>query len=361
LLKSEFKSPPKVSFITRGAQGIEGVHTSGLSIMQSPLIGMVRAAQLESREFECLPIDLDPDEKATQVEAAAVAAEILRGRKKDKLERGVVFRDRQRFVSRLHQIKPSKNKRYVPLTPYCLRNTANTIASLIIQPLTRVAPQSHEVEIAVCSTALNFHDVLSILKPDLFPVWERDLGGECSGVITAVGSDVHDFQVGDQVIAIAYKSFDSHVTTHYALVAKKPQSLTFDEAASIPAVSITTNYAFHRIAHLRKGQSVLIHAAAGGVGMTAIQMAQAVGAEVFVTAGTEAKRELMRLQGIKHIMDSRDFSFVDEIKKRTNGRGVDVVLNSLGGEFIPKSLEIVAPNGFFLELGKTAVWSAAQV
>ena len=124
---------------------------------------------------------------------------------------------------------------------------------------------------------------------------------------------------------------------------------------------LTAYYGLHRLAGLRAGERVLIHAAAGGVGLAAVQLAQRLGAEVFATAGSAAKREMLRSKGVRHAMNSRSLSFADEVLEATHGEGVHVVLNALAGDFIPASLRVLASGGRFLELGKRGIWSPESV
>ena len=125
-----------------------------------------------------------------------------------------------------------------------------------------------------------------------------------------------------------------------------------EDAAGIPIVFLTAAYAINTLAGLKKGERILIHAAAGGVGLAAVQLAQQIGAEIFATAGHEEKREYLRSLGVEHVMDSRSLDFVDAVKELTNGEGIDVVLNSLAGEFIPAGLGLLRYRGRFLEIGK---------
>jgi myxalamid-type polyketide synthase MxaB len=160
---------------------------------------------------------------------------------------------------------------------------------------------------------------------------------------------------------VAPGSFSTFVTTRAELVVKKPDNLSFEEAAALPTGFLTAYYALHHLAHMTAGDRVLIHAAAGGVGLAAVQLAQRAGAEIFATAGKPEKREYLRSLGIEHIMDSRSLDFAGEIMERTSGEGVDIVLNSLAGEFIPKSLSVLRRKGRFLEIGKTGIWHKNQV
>ena len=135
----------------------------------------------------------------------------------------------------------------------------------------------------------------------------------------------------------------SHVVTHQYFAVKKPNNLTFAEAAAIPTVFLTVYYGLKTLAKIKKGDRVLIHACAGGVGLAALQVAQHVGAEVYATA-SPGKWAFLKAQGVKHIMNSRTLDFADEIKTLTNGEGVDLVLNSINRECIPRSLDLLSAN-----------------
>ena len=221
----------------------------------------------------------------------------------------------------------------------------------------RRAPGPGEVEIEVLASGLNFLDVLSALGsiPDDVPGAHEAgprLGSECCGRIIAVGEGVTGMAMGDEVVAIYPGAFRSHLCLPAALVARKPRSLGVEEAAALPCVFVTAHYALHHVARLARGERVLIHAAAGGVGLAAIQLARLAGAEIFATAGSEEKRAFLRSLGVAHVMDSRSLDFVDRTRALTDGQGVDVVLNSLGGAFIPASLDLLRDQGRFVELGK---------
>jgi NADPH:quinone reductase-like Zn-dependent oxidoreductase/NAD(P)-dependent dehydrogenase (short-subunit alcohol dehydrogenase family)/aryl carrier-like protein len=180
------------------------------------------------------------------------------------------------------------------------------------------------------------------------------LGLDAAGVVRRVGSAVTRFKVGDQVIMYGY---GAHRTLHRSRAdycSLIPEGMTFEQAASIPTVHATAWNALVRVAKVQKGQSILIHAAAGGVGQVAVQIAQHFGMEVFATVSSEAKRQLLRDQyGVleDHIFNSRDLSFVKGLKRMSNGRGVDVVLNSLAGEALRQTWHCIAPFGRFIEIG----------
>jgi acyl transferase domain-containing protein/thioesterase domain-containing protein/NADPH-dependent curcumin reductase CurA len=229
--------------------------------------------------------------------------------------------------------------------------------SLRLVPEERRQPGPGEVEIRVQATALNFADVLK--ASGVFP--EAPFGMECAGIIERVGPGVEDLRPGDEVVAIGQESFRSYLVRDARLVTRKPSFLSMEEATTLPAVFMTAWYSLHHVAKLRRGEKVLIHAASGGVGLAAVQVARLAGAEIFATAGSPEKRAHLASLGIRHVFDSRSPGFAQEIKQRTRGAGVDVVLNSLTGEFIPASFSVLAAGGRFLELGKREIYTAEQL
>jgi acyl transferase domain-containing protein/predicted O-methyltransferase YrrM/acyl carrier protein len=227
------------------------------------------------------------------------------------------------------------------------------VDSLALVRTARRGPGPGEVEIQIEAAGLNFIEVLYALGMlPASPELENSFGLECAGRIVAVGPGVSGFAVGEAVVAYANGCFAAFVTANVNAVAKRPAGLGAAEAATLPAAFATAHHALVTQGRLAAGERVLIHAAAGGVGMAAVQIAQRIGAEVFATAGSPEKRAALQALGVRNVMDSRTLAFADDVKAATNGRGVDVVLNSLGGEFMSRSLELVAPRGRFLELGK---------
>src|SRR5437879_3909880 len=174
---------------------------------------------------------------------------------------------------------------------------------------------------------------------------------ECAGSVSRVGAKVENVDPGDEVMALAPRSFASHARTHSALVVPNP-GFSAEAAAGIPVAFLTASVGLEELAKLERGERVLIHAASGGVGQAAIQIAQDIGAEVFATAGSEKKRQLVRELGVDHVFDSRSLRFADEIREATGGEGVDVVLNSLPGDAISQSLSVLRDYGRFVEIGK---------
>lgn len=255
------------------------------------------------------------------------------------------------------QTSPSESQNF------CLQIASlGNLDTLAFQSTTRQQPGVGEVEIEVGATGLNFKEVLLALGMlPVHPDIEVKFGLECAGKIVALGEGVEGFAIGDQVIAFGDACFSRFITTSALTVAPKPAHLSLEEAATIPVAFTTAYYALIKLGRLSRGDRVLIHAAAGGVGMAAVQIAQWVGAEIFATAGNPEKREFLHSKGIDHVMDSRSVAFADQVIQLTNGKGVDVVLNSLAGEFMTKSLDVLAPYGRFLEIGKRDILNNSQL
>lgn len=216
---------------------------------------------------------------------------------------------------------------------------------------------SDEIRVAVKATGLNFRDVMWAMGMLPEEALENGFSGpamgmEAAGVVTEVGSAVTQFVPGDAVTAFAPACFATEIVTKAGAAVAKPANLPWAEAASVPVAFFTAWYALVHLARARKGERVLIHGAAGGVGLAAIQIAAMLELEVYATAGTDAKRDLVRSLGVTHVYDSRRLQFADDVRRDTAGKGVNIVLNSLAGAAADASLSLLAPFGRFLELGK---------
>ncbi|GAB1200207.1 hypothetical protein APSETT444_009575 [Aspergillus pseudonomiae] len=213
----------------------------------------------------------------------------------------------------------------------------------------------YEIEIEVKSVGVNFRDVLIMLGK------LRDgatLGHDCAGIVTRVGSHCQSLRPGDPVCAAIGGCLRTFARGDYRQACKLPNDMTFTVAASIPTPGATAYHCLVKIAHLQKGESVLIHAGAGGTGQMAIQIAQNLGAEIFVTVGSQEKRNFLSERyniPQDHILYSRDTSFARRLMQLTGDRGVDVVLNSLSGDSLIASWECIAPFGRFVEIGRADV------
>jgi len=398
-----FAKPPGLYLVTQAAQSV-GQQAGAVAVGQSALWGMGRVAAMEHPEMRCRLIDLDP---AEQLQTDRGLTQFSRSENEtDRTDRGlsqfsrsengtvplptpvtqlldelaagddedqVAYRGGTRYTARLEQdpdtlgIKRESagdGKLSVPRQGAFQLRIPNpgSIDSLRFEPFERRRVEAGQVEIEVRAAGLNFSDVLKALG--LYPGVSDEivpLGIEASGIVTAVGQGVERFKPGDAVMGVAPYAFGSHaVSTEYAL-APKPDSMTDDEACTIPITFLTAYYALRRLADLQPGERVLIHAGAGGVGLAAIQIAQHVGAEIFATAGSDRKRDYLRSLGVPHVMNSRTLQFADEIMHVTRRQGVDVVLNSLPGEAITKSLGVLGAYGRFLEIGKTDIYQNHKI
>ncbi|MEM6798019.1 MAG: SDR family NAD(P)-dependent oxidoreductase [Planctomycetota bacterium] len=344
-----------VSLVTHNAQPVDGV-AGELAANGASLVGFGRVARTEHPELTPRLIDLDG-----QSEPGARADQLLAELAAGDGESEIAYRGGERCVARLERDDslPEANAAAPPASgAYQLRiPRPGAMQSLRYEPVDRRAPGDGEVEIEVYAAGLNFSDVLKALS--LYP-GVRDavvpLGIEASGVVTAVGAGVARLAVGDEVFGVAPYAFGSHATTSEYTLAPKPPGLSHAQATTLPITFLTAHHALVRLADLQPGERVLIHAGAGGVGLAAIQIAQALGAEVFATAGSEEKRDYLRRLGVRRVMNSRTLDFAEEVLAATDRQGVDVVLNSLPGEAIPRSLSLLRAYGRFLEIGKTDIY-----
>lgn len=231
------------------------------------------------------------------------------------------------------------------------------LRNLVWRAMPRRDLADDEIEIAASAAALNFRDLMYAMGLLSDEALEQGFAGpalglEVAGMVSRCGARVTRFKPGDAVLAFAGASFASHVVVPERAAALKPEQWSFEQAATVPTVFFTVWYALHHLARLQPGERVLIHGAAGGVGIAAIQVARQIGAEIFATAGSAEKREFVALLGADHVFDSRSAGFDDAVLEQTAGQGVDVVLNSLAGEAIERNLRVLRPFGRFVELGK---------
>lgn len=217
-----------------------------------------------------------------------------------------------------------------------------------------------DIEIKVAATGMNFKDVVIAMGQVASPY----VGVECSGTVSRVGCSVTSLRVGDRVCSMslgAYSTFARCAATSAAVI---PADMSFETAASIPVVYSTAYYGLFDLGRLEAGETILIHAASGGVGQAAIQLAQMVGAEIYATVGSvEKKQHIMDTYGIpeSHIFYSRDTDFGPVLREATQGRGVDVVINSLAGDLLRETWDCLAPFGRFIEIGKRDITSNTRL
>ncbi|KAJ6023925.1 Acyl transferase/acyl hydrolase/lysophospholipase [Penicillium herquei] len=243
-------------------------------------------------------------------------------------------------------------------SPNCIRLRAERIGNIDAVRYNEVssAPlplEPNRVEVEIYASGVNFKEVA--VTVGIVPDNEHLLGGEGAGIITRIAPDVKGFKLGQRVAFFQKGSFANRIITTTQRVYPIPDSMSFEEASTIPCVFMTSMYGLYRLAHLKKGDRVLIHSATGGVGLSAIQLSQYKGAEVYATAGTPEKREFLKTQfGIpeERIFSSRTKAFAEQILAYTGGKGMDVILNSLTGDLLDESWRIVADGGTMVEIGK---------
>lgn len=209
------------------------------------------------------------------------------------------------------------------------------------------------LEVEVYAAGLNYKDV--VVTMGIVPGDETQLGHEAAGVVRRVGRGVEGYAVGERVVVFGKGCFANRVRTTPARVHRIPEGMGFEEAATLAVVGLTSMYALFDVGRVESGKRVLIHSAAGGVGIAAIQLAQSVGADVFATVGTPEKREYLKSTfglGDDRVFNSRNTDFGDRVLAATGGEGVDVVLNSLTGDMLVESFRILRDGGIMVEIGK---------
>jgi myxalamid-type polyketide synthase MxaB len=345
---------PKIWCVTCDTQAVKNNYPIQLS--GSSIWGLCRIIGREHQNLMTRLIDIDHSQK-NQHTALQLFNEIIHPDQ----ERQIAFRKNMRYVSRLKKANHTKKKtdayRLITSEP-------GTLDNLTLASISRPEIKPDEVEISVQAAGLNYKDVLKSLGMlEQIPLESSDtdllFGLECAGIIESVGSNVSNVNVGDKVIALhAPGCFGSFVTVKADRMILKPDHLSFVESATLPIVFLTAWYSLIKLAKIKKGDRVLIHGAAGGVGQAAIQIIKFKQAKAYVTA-SEKKFDYLHSLGVEKVMNSRTFDFADDIK---NDPGeVDIVLNSLNGDYIPKSMDLLSTGGTFVEIGKIGIWTHEQV
>ena len=324
----------------------------------SALWGAVRSMALEVGAEASIEFRLVDLGDAADLETLAWLA------RNDLRERELAIRERRVWAPRLVSLRERHARVPAGAEPaYRLTlENAGQIAGLEMKTYELPPPGPRDVEIDVAAAALNFRDVMVTLG--LLPVLAyersalgREVGMEAGGVVRRVGPDVRHFRAGDEVAFLQGGCIANRAVVHEQLVFAKPEALTLEEAASSLSVYVTAYYALVHLARLRQGQRILVHSAMGGVGQAAIALARHAGAEVYATAGSEAKRIRLRELGVRGAFDSHRFDWHDELMAATGGEGVDVVLNSLAGRHIELCLQALRPGGWHCEIGKMDIYA----
>ncbi|WP_326564154.1 SDR family NAD(P)-dependent oxidoreductase [Micromonospora peucetia] len=314
--------------------------------------GLVRSAQSENPD-QMVIVDVDDDGIAADQVASLLAA----------AEPQAAIRGGVAYVPRLARAGSAGELATPPAAAWRLdAPVRGSLENLTLVPTDAddavLGPR--EVRVHVRAAGLNFRDVLNALG--LYPGDAGPLGGEGAGEVVEVGAEVTDLRPGDRVFGVFVGCFGPVAVTDCRLLAPMPAGWSFVEAASVPVVFLTAYHGLVNLAGLTRGESVLVHAAAGGVGMAAVQLARHLGAEVYATA-SPAKWDALRSMGLDedHLASSRTLDFETRFSDGTGGRGVDVVLDSLAREFVDASLRLLPRGGRFIEMGKTDIRDAAQV
>ncbi|EXK33530.1 hypothetical protein FOMG_10801 [Fusarium oxysporum f. sp. melonis 26406] len=367
----------KVRSIVSSSKGLLWVSRNGATGETLPevslMTGLARSIRSEDQTKRLVTLDLDNGASQTASDAASTILDVFQGlfRREDDISKNDwEFRERDGRLMIPRVIED------VPANQYIAHETQEPVPEL--QPFhqpgrplkleigipglldtlrfkddpTFEAPiGDDEVDIRVAASGVNFRDIMVAMGQ----LVDNFLGCECSGTITQVGSNVTHLKPGDRVCTWTLGCYSTYVRNPATLVQKIPDEMAFEVAASLPIVYCTAYFAIIDTARLQKGERILIHAAAGGVGQAAIMLAKMVGAEIYATVGTADKRRfLIETYGIPddHIFSSRDSSFADGIRRMTNGKGVEVVLNSLAGELLRETWHCISMFGRFIEIGK---------
>ena len=334
-----------LAIVTRGAVSTQPQERADAD--SSALWGLASVAALERPDLTLRLLDLDPSEP--QVNGAAVAEFLSRSAESRLARREGVYlapRLRKRASQRVEG-------------PHQLVLQGLGLDALTLRPLTPRDPDAGEVRIRVTAAAINFRDTLIALG--MYEGAPAPLGAECAGVVEAVGPGVSGFEPGDRVFGMAPACHATHAIARADMITKTPAALSDAEAASLPVAFVTADIGLHLLAGMKRGDRVLIHAATGGVGLAAIALARRAGAEVHATAGSSAKRAMLRSLGVVHVYDSRSTAFAEEILAATGGVGVRIALNSLTGALVGATLKALSAGGILLEMGKREIWSPDEV
>ncbi|OSC41325.1 type I polyketide synthase [Mycobacterium decipiens] len=332
--------------VTRGAVGLADDEVTDL--VGAAVWGLVRSAQAE-HPGRLVLVDTDGSVDVGDVVGSAVRS----GEPQLLIRRGAVYAARLASVAAGLAL-PSGSAGGWRL----VAGGGGTLADVVVAPIARVELAAGQVRVAVGAVGVNFRDVLVALG--MYP-GAAELGVEGAGLVVEVGPQVTGLAVGDRVLGLL-GLVGSEAVVDARLVTVVPAGWSLVEAASVPVVYLTAFYGLSVLAGVAPGQKVLVHAGTGGVGMAAVALARLWGAEVFATA-SRTKWDTLRAMGFDdtHIADSRSLEFEEKFLRATDGRGVDVVLNSLAGEFTDASLRLLPRGGRFIEMGKTDLRDAQTV
>ncbi|MBI3136505.1 MAG: SDR family NAD(P)-dependent oxidoreductase [Bacteroidetes bacterium] len=365
---STYSVNPKLWLLSSGAQTVGGTPQL-INLAQEGLRGVSRVVVNEFPNYSSTMVDFSSPVQDLEIDL--FIDELFANDRVDEL----AFRNKKRYVNRLERITTDmiaqRALKKVPAEGSSYNATITefgVLDNLVLRETDRTVPEADEVEVQIKASALNFRDIMiamGLLSDDAVEggLFGKTFGLECAGVVTAVGTNVKNIKTGDEVMATAPSCLGGFAYPKALHVVQKPKHLNWSEAASLPVVYTTAYFSLIYHCRLAKGETVLIHAAAGGVGIAAIHIALAIGAEVYATVSSADKRAYIESIGVKpgNIMSSRTLDFADQVMEKTNGKGVDVVLNSLSGEAIFKSVRCLSAYGRFIEIGKTDIYRNSKL
>ncbi len=352
---------PRLFVVTRNAASVRTRDVANLE--QAGLRGLMRVIDSEHPHLNATQIDVD--DAADPQGAAPVARQLHSGTAEDE----TAWRDGEWYTARLRpgELHPSERRTTVvehERDGMRLQiRTPGDLESLEFVAYDRVPPGPGEIEVAVTASSINFADVLVAFgRYPTFEGYQQRLGIDFAGVVSAVGPDVTEHQVGDRVGGMSPNGcWSTFVICDARHAVTLPPGIPLEEAAAVPTAAATAWYGLHDLARISPADKVLIHSGTGGVGQAAIAIARAAGCEIFATAGSPQRRQLLHDMGIEHVYDSRSLEFAELIRRDTDGYGVDVVLNSLPGAAQRAGIELLAFGGRFVEIGKRDIYGDTRL
>ncbi|NVN48532.1 sulfolipid-1 biosynthesis phthioceranic/hydroxyphthioceranic acid synthase [Mycolicibacterium hippocampi] len=349
---------PRLYVATRGAQTVVAGDMANLE--QAGLRGLIRVIGTEHPQLHLTHIDVDDATDPDQP-----VRELLSGSDEDE----TAWRDGVWFAARLipDPLGPDDRRTFVGDQQHdgmrLQIRVPGDLETMELVSCQRVPPGPGQIEVAVSASSINFADVLVAFGR--YPAFDGQLpqlGTDFTGVVTAVGSDVTAHKVGDHVGGLcADGCWATFITCDAALAVTLPAGLSDEQGAAVTTAHATAWYGLHDLARIGRGDKVLIHSGTGGVGQAAIAIARAAGADIFATAGSERRRQLLLDMGIEHVYDSRSIEFAEQIRRDTGGYGVDVVLNSATGAAQRAGLDLLALGGRFVEIGKRDIYGDTKL
>lgn len=349
---------PRLYVVTRHAQPVQ--LSDEVNLEQAGLRGLLRVVGAENPHLRVTQIDIDDNTDAGQL-----ARELLAGSNEDE----TAWRNGQWYTARLQPSPLRPDERHTTVVDHAEDaarlhiRAPGDLETVELVAVDRIPPGPGQIEVAVTASSLNFADVLVAMgRYPSIDEREPELGVDFVGVVTAVGAEVAQHRIGDRVGGLTRSGcWATFVTCDARVAVTLPAGLADHQAAPVATGHATAWYGLHDQARISAGDRVLIHSATGGVGQAAVAIARAAGAEVFATAGSPVRRDLLRRMGIEHIYDSRSTEFAELIRRDTDGYGVDIVLNSLTGAAQRAGFELLADGGRFVELGKRDVYANSRL